>query len=149
MINIEIFKEHNDIVLDTGIYIKYFEPKENELKKTLREQLFSEKSNTTLHGHYLLKSEIYYIMCRKIGKDKAEKILDEIKEFINFINGEFLYQIAGQIKCKFPIALSDCFSISLSHFQNCPVLFLEEKELNEKIVQKINEEFNTQIYIVN
>lgn len=148
MIDIELFKEHTDIVLDTGIYIKYFEPKENELKKTLREQLFSEKSDTTLHGHYLLKSEIYYIMCRKIGKDKAEKILDEIKEFINFINEEFLYQIASQIKCKFPIALSDCYSISLSHFQNCPVLFLEEKELNEEIFNKINKEFNTQIYIV-
>jgi hypothetical protein len=149
MINIEIFKEQKDIVLDTGIYISYFEPKENELKKILREQLFSKKSDITLHGHYLLKSEIYYIMCRKIGKDKAEKTLDEIKEFINFINGEFLYQVAAQIKCKFPIALSDCFSISLSHFQNCPVIFLKEKELNEEIVKKINEEFNTQIYIVN
>ena len=148
MIDIEFFKDHNDIVLDTGIYINYFEPKKNELKRTLREQLFSEKSDTTLHGHYLLKSEIYYIICRKIGKDKAEKILDEIEEFINFINGEFLFQIASQIKCRFPIALSDCFSISLSHFINCPVLFLKEKELNEKIIEKINEEFNTKIYIV-
>jgi len=148
MFDTELFKDHNDVVLDTGIYIKYFEPKKNELKRTLREHLFSEKSDTTLHGHYLLKAEIYYIMCRKIGRDKAEKILDEIDEFIDFINGEFLYQIASQIKCRYPIALSDCFSISLSHFKNCPVIFLKEKELNEKMIKKINEEFNTKIYIV-
>ncbi len=148
MINIEIFKEYNDIILDTGILIKYFKQGESELKKTLREQLFSENSEITINGHYFIKAEIYYIMCRKIGKVKAEKIINDIEEYINFISGESLYETAGRIKCKYPLALSDCFSISLGIFRDCPIFFLKEKELSEGSINKINEEFKAKIYTV-
>jgi len=148
MIDIEIFKDYNDIVIDTGIFIEYFKQGERELKKTLREQLFSETSEITINGHYFIKAELYYIMCRKIGKVKAEKIIKDIEEYINFVSGEFLYEIAGEIKCKYPLAISDCFSISLGIFQDCPIFFLKEKELSEEIINKINEEFKTKIYAV-
>lgn len=148
MIDLEIFRESNDVILDTGIYIEYFKQGETELKKTLREQLFSENSEITINGHYLIKAEIYYIMCRKIGKDKAERIIKDIEEYINFISGEFLYQIACKIKCKYPIAISDCFSISLGIFQDCPIFFLKERELSEDIINKINEEYKSKIYAV-
>ena len=148
MIDIEIFKDYNDIVIDTGIFIEYFKQGERELKKTLREHLFSETSEITINGHYFIKAEMYYIMCRKIGKVKAEKIIKDIEEYINFVSGEFLYEIAGEIKCKYPLAISDCFSISLGIFQDCPIFFLKEKELTEEIINKINEEFKTKIYAV-
>ncbi len=148
MINIEIFEECNDIILDTGIYIEYFKQGEKELKKTLREQLFSENSEITINGHYLMKAEIFYIICRNIGKNKAEKIIKDIEEYINFIGGEFLYEIAGKIKCKYPIAISDCFSISLGIFLDCPIFFLKERELSEGIINKINEDFKVKIYTV-
>jgi len=148
MINIEIFKEYNDIILDTGILIEYFKQGESELKKTLREQLFSENSEITINAHYFIKAEMYYIMCRKIGKVKAETIIHDIEEYINFISGEFLYETAGKIKCKYLLALSDCFSISLGIFQDCPIFFLKEKELSEGKINKINEEFKAKIYTV-
>lgn len=148
MIDIEIFKDYNDIVIDTGIFIEYFKQGERELKKILREHLFSETSEITINGHYFIKAEMYYIMCRKIGKVKAEKIIKDIEEYINFVSGEFLYEIAGEIKCKYPLAISDCFSISLGIFQDCPIFFLKEKELSEEIINKINEEFKTKIYAV-
>lgn len=148
MIDIEIFKDYNDIVIDTGIFIEYFKQGERELKKILREHLFSETSEITINGHYFIKAEMYYIMCRKIGNVKAEKIIKDIEEYINFVSGEFLYEIAGEIKCKYPLAISDCFSISLGIFQDCPIFFLKEKELTEEIINKINEEFKTKIYAV-
>ena len=148
MTNIENLQIYDDIVLDTGIFIEYFMLKETKIKKMLREQLFSEDSEIIIHGHYLIKAEIYYIMCRKIGRDKAEEYLKEIEEFINFISGEFLVQIAGRIKCKYSIALSDCFSISLGYFQNCPTFFLEERELSKDLIEKINKDFDTKAYII-
>jgi hypothetical protein len=148
MIDNRIFKDYNDLILDTGIYIEYFGPKETELKKILRKELFFEESKITLYGHYLLKSEIFYIICRKIGEKKTFKILNEIDQFIKFVSGEFLYHFAGQIRCRFPIALSDCFSIALSHLHDCPVLFLEEKELSKNIAKEINKEFEVQIFII-
>ncbi len=148
MIDIEIFKKYSDIVIDTGILIEYFKQGEIKLKKTLREHLFSETSEITINGHYFIKAEMYYIMCRKIGKVKAEKIIKDIEEYINFISGEFLYEIAGDIKCKYPLAISDCFSISLGIFQDCPIFFLNEKELSEGIIKKVSEEFKAKIYIV-
>ncbi len=148
MIDEQILKEYNDVILDTGIYIEYFQPKENKLKKSIRELLFSEDSLITIHSHYLLKSEIYYIMCRYLGRKKAENLIKEIEDFINFISGDFLYQIAGQIKCEYPIALSDCYSIASGVIQDCPILFLKEKELSDEIVKKINDQFNSKIYLI-
>jgi len=148
MIDIENLQTYDDIVLDTGIYIEYFMLKENKIKKMLREQLFSEDSEIIIRGHYLIKAEIYYIMCRKIGRDKAEEYVKDIEDFITFTSGEFLVQIAGRIKCKYPIALSDCFSISLGYFQNCPIFFLEEKELSKDLIEKINKDFDTKAYVI-
>lgn len=148
MIDKSIIEGTEEITLDTGIYIEYFQAEESELKKDLRELLFQEDSKIRLQGHYLLKSEIYYIMCRSLGRERAEDLIEEIEEFINFIDSGFLYRIVGQIKCKYPIALSDCYSIAVGVFQKCPVLFLKENELSDEIVNDINEEFNVEIHIL-
>lgn len=148
MIDKSIIEGTEEIILDTGIYIEYFQAEESELKKDLRELLFQEDSKIRLQGHYLLKSEIYYIMCRSLGRERAEDLIEEIEEFINFIDSGFLYRIVGQIKCKYHIVLSDCYSIAVGVFQKCPVLFLKEKELSDEIVNDINEEFNVEIHIL-
>ena len=148
MIDKSIIEGTEEIILDTGIYIEYFQAEESELKKDLRELLFQEDSKIRLQGHYLLKSEIYYIMCRSLGRERAEDLIEEIEEFINFIDCGFLYRIVGQIKCKYHIVLSDCYSIAVGVFQKCPVLFLKEKELSDEIVNDINEEFNVEIHIL-
>ena len=147
MIDKSILDGTDEISLDTGIYIRYFETGESELKKNLRELLFHKDSNIRLHGHYLLKSEIYYILCRSLGREQAEEYLEQIEEFINFIESRYLYQIAGQIKCEFPIALSDCYSIAVGFLQSCPIIFLEEKELSEEIIAKIKEKYDVNIQV--
>lgn len=144
----QTLRNNTDLVLDTGIYIEYFEPKKSELKTILNEILFTETAEILLYSHFLLKSELLYILCRKLGKNNAKTKVKGLEPFINFVSGDFLYNIAGEIKCKYPIALSDCFLISLSHLHECPVLFLEERELSEEVVKQINDEFKTQIQII-
>jgi hypothetical protein len=147
MISKKFLREQEDIVLDSGIYIEYFTSKESKTKKMLRESIFVGDSKINLHGHYLLKSEIYYIICRFLGMEESEKIMKKIEVFINFIGGNFIYSTAGKIKCNFPIALSDCFSIATGIFFNCPILFLKETELSKTTVNKINSMFGSKIFV--
>lgn len=147
MISKKFLREQEDIVLDSGIYIEYFTSRESSIKQLIRETIFTEDSKINLHGHYLLKSEIYYIICRFLGAEESEKIMRKIEKFINFISGNFIYSTAGKIKCNFPIALSDCYSIATGLFFNCPILFLKESELSETTIDKINNMFRSKISI--
>ena len=55
-----------EVSIDTGIYIKYFEKEEGEFKKILRESIFNDILRVNIYGHYLLKSEIYAVRYTKI-----------------------------------------------------------------------------------
>jgi hypothetical protein len=48
--------------------------------------VFNEASNITLYGHNLLKTEIYYIVCRKKGITEAKNILNKVESVINIIS---------------------------------------------------------------
>ncbi|MHA1293054.1 MAG: PIN domain-containing protein [Promethearchaeota archaeon] len=144
----KVLSETNNLILDTSVLIGYFMDEELSIITLLDEYVFNESSTITLYGHNLLKSEIYYISCRKKGTNEAKNILNKVENILNIISESWLLETAGKIKCKYPIAFSDCFSISLGIFQDCPIFFLKERELSEEIVYKINEEFNTKIYLV-
>lgn len=144
----KVLSETSNLILDTSVLIEYFIEEQLSIITLLDEYIFNENSSITLYGHNLLKMELYYIFCRKKGSNEAEDILKKIENVTNIISESWLYEKAGQIKCKYPIAFSDCFSISLGIFQDCPIFFLKEKELSEGIVDKINEEFKAKIYTV-
>jgi len=144
----KVLSETSNLILDTSVLIGYFMEEHLSIITLLDEYIFNENSSITLYGHNLLKTEVYYIVCRKKGSNEAKNILKQIENVTNIISESWLFEKAGQIKCKYPIAFSDCFSISLGHFQDCPIFFLKERELSEDVIYKINEEFNTKIYIV-
>ncbi len=144
-----LIKNSKKLVLDTGIFIEYFKTKDNKVKKYLREILFTEDSEVKIYANYILKSEIYYILCRVLGKEKAEELLNEIELFLIFEESKDLYELVGQIKCKFSISLVDCYSIATGIVQSCPILFIEEEELSEDIVEQINRDFKSEILVLN
>ena len=144
----KVLSETSNLILDTSVLIGYFMEEQLSIITLLDEYIFNENSSITLYGHNLLKTEVYYTVCRKKGSNEAKDILKKIENVINIISESWLFEKAGQIKCKYPIAFSDCFSISLGHFQDCPIFFLKERELPEAIINKINEEFKSKIYTV-
>ena len=144
----KVLSETSNLILDTSVLIGYFIKEQLSIVTLLDKYIFNKNSSITLYGHNLLKTELYYIICRKKGSNEAKDILIKIENVTNIISESWLFEKAGQIKCKYPIALSDCFSISLGIFQDCPIFFLKEKELSEEIINKINEEFKTKIYAV-
>ncbi len=144
----DLIKNSKKLVLDTGIYIEYFQTKENKIKEYLRETLFTDESEVRIYANYILKSEIYYVLCRALGKQKAGELLNEIEMFLIFEESRILYELAGKIKCKFSISLADCYSIATGIVQNCSVLFLEEEELSEDTIKQINREFKSDLHII-
>jgi predicted nucleic acid-binding protein len=144
----KILKETKNLVLDTSVLIGYFIEENLSIIPLLDAYVFNKASNLTLYGHNLLKTEIYYIICRIKGMNEAKNILKKVERIISTIGESWLFEKAGQIKCKYPISFSDCFSLSLAHFQDCPIFFLRERELSEEIIKQINKDFNIKIYIV-
>ncbi len=144
----KILRESRSLVLDTSVLLGYFMNEELSIISLLDKYIFNEDSLLTLYGHNLLMTEIYYILCRVKGISEAENVINTVEKIINIVDESWLFKKAGQIKCKYPIALSDCFSISLGLFQNCPIFFLEERELSRDVIQKLTRDFNCKIYIV-
>ena len=79
---------------------------------------------------------------------EAKMVLKKTEGIMNTISDTWLFKKAANIKCRYPIAISDCYSISLAILQECPLFFLPEVELSKEIVDKINREYNTKIQIV-
>lgn len=119
------------IVLDTGILIDLLEGK--------REALFNDIVNG-LKLAYVTRislTELHYILCRKLGKYEASEILRNLMEsnFVMPIDTMELYSIAAELKCRFSIALGDCFSLALGKSSNSPVYMKHEKEIDKVAVE--------------
>ena len=144
----QILQETKDLVLDTGVLIEYFKNQDQELIELLDEYVFEPDSKISLYGHNLLKCEVYYIKCRKIGIEPAREYVKRLEQIMITISDKWIFEQAGRIKCKYPIALSDCFSMSLSILRECPVFFMPEKELTNDIVDRLNSELGAKIHLV-
>jgi predicted nucleic acid-binding protein len=141
-----IFKEFYRIVLDTGVLIAYLTGENETLCTILDDFVFAEHPTVELLGHDVLLTEIYYITCRSSGKDKALENVYKTKNIMTLVDTRALIENAGWIKCKYAIALPDCFSIATAMLNACPACFLKEIELSPTILEKITEDpSNTRI----
>ena len=144
----QILIDTPNLVLDTSVLLGYFISEARDINSLLEAYVFTQESKIILYGHNLIKSEIFYITCREKGMTEAEMVLKKTEGIMNIISDTWLFKKAATIKCRYPIAISDCYSISLAILQECPVFFLPEVELSREIVDKINREYNAKIQIV-
>jgi len=144
----QILIDTPNLVLDTSVLLGYFISEARDINSLLEEYIFTQESKIILYGHNLIKSELFYITCREKSMTEAEMILKKIEGIMNTISDTWLFKKAANIKCRYPIATSDCYSISLAILQECPVFFLPEVELSREIVNQINKEYNAKIQLV-
>lgn len=144
----QILSETYNLILDTSVLLGYFMNEDLEINSLLEEYIFTQESKIILYGHNLIKTELFYITCREKGMAEAEMVLKKIENIINILSDTWLFEKAVNIKCSYPLAISDCYSISLSILQECPVFFLPEDELTIDTIEKINKEYSAKIYIV-
>lgn len=92
--------------------------------------------------------ETEYILCRKLGKEKA---FEKIENLLNsnylkvFSLDSFLRDISV-LKCFNPIALPDCATIALAIKKKIPALFAKKE--TEIITQSDKKKFETDIYFL-
>jgi len=144
----EILGESKELILDSGVLIAYFTDENIPIVPLLDEYIFNEASSVLLYGHNVMKTELYYIICRKKNYIEATRILEQVDKSINIISEKWLFEKAGQIKCRYSISIADCFSISLGILKGCPILFLGEEELPKDVVNDINKDFNAKVQII-
>ena len=125
------FKE---VVFDGGAMIELLLSGE---KSELYKNIVTEKiipSATTLA---IIETE--YILCRKLGKDKAFKKTDNLlsSNYFKMFSLDSLSREISVLKCINPIALPDCATIALAIKNNIPALFAKkESELIAQIDKK-------------
>ena len=144
----QILIDTPNLVLDTSVLLGYFMSEARNINSLLEAYVFTQESKIILYGHNLIKLEIFYITCREKGITEAEMVLKKTEGIMNTISDTWLFKKAANIKCRYPIAISDCYSISLAILQECPLFFLPEVELSREIVDEINREYNAKIQIV-
>ena len=137
-----------NLVLDTSVLLGYFMNETRDINSLLEEYVFTQESKIILYGHNLIKSGLFYITCREKGMTEAKMVLKKTEGIMNSVSDTWLFKKAANIKCRYPIAISDCYSISLAILQECPLFFLPEVELSREIVEKINREQATKIHLV-
>ena len=142
-----------NVVVDTGLIIEYLtinpqvkEQKEN--KKYLDEILFKNKRISQIYISLLTKVELLYIVCSSFDWSRAKEIVDQIVGNFIILRNEDIENLAALIKCKFPLALPDCFNLSLAVLYNMPVYFMEEKEFTKEIVKQIQTELKIKINLI-
>jgi len=131
------------VVFDGGVMIEFLLSGE---KSELYKNIANEKiipSTTTLSI-----IEMEYILCRKLGKDKAFEKVDNLLSsnyFKVFSLNSISRDISG-LKCFIPIALPDCATIALAIKNNVPALFARKE--SELIGQLDKKKFETEIYFL-
>lgn len=118
--------------LDAGVLIELvYGTQEGKILKTamLDESLHA---NT----HQLAITELRYVLCRNIGKEKAEARVEKLlaSGYLPVHSISELVETAANYKCRRAISLPDCFSLSLGKERSLPVLFAHrETELHTEM----------------
>ncbi len=131
------------VVFDGGAMIELLlSGDKSELYKNIADEKIIPSTTT------LAIIETDYILCRKLGRDKAFKKTDNLLSsnyFEVFSLDSFLRDIST-LKCFNPIALPDCATIALAIKNNIPALFARKE--SELIAQLDEKKFETEIYFL-
>lgn len=140
--------EITEIVLDTGVLITYFSNVKTPSTKWLDTYIFSDTSPVMLYLSEVQRAELFYILRRHTSEDEAVSLFEKrIIPVFTFVIDEKIGYMAGRIKWKYSIALTDCFCIATAIALQCPCIFLQETELPPKKVQALENEFDTQFIL--
>ncbi len=127
----------NAIVLDTSVLLEILMRTPYGVKVT-RSIYYGEYEP---HTTYLNLAESIYILCRRLGYEEAWKRLEILLDSGYFIVHDLseIYRYIGECKCRFPISLADCTSLSLAKLLNKPILFFKVEEEFKGVLKELEE----------
>ena len=132
-----------DMVFDTSIII------EMSLATTYGKELIKSiiKEEIVPYITMLNITEAKYILCRILGIDESLKRIGLILDsnYFTIVNTDTLSDLVSICKCRFPISLADCHTLSLAKKLSLPVLFYKLEKEFRPIVQELKNWINSEI----
>ncbi len=132
-----------DIVFDTSIII------EIALATTYGKELIKSiiDENITPYTTMLNITEARYILCRLLGIDDSLKRIRLILDSNYFItvNTDELSDLVSMCKCRFPVSLVDCHTLSLAKMMSLPALFYGLEEEFRPIIRELEKWIGNEI----
>lgn len=135
--------------IDTGVWVEYINKggKYHLQARAVIDRLQGSELQAVLPPTIL--TEVYYVSRRVyegvLGKAEAARRAQKFYDYIYYhprvVVHEIDYQIglrAGEIKCEYGIAISDCFLIALAEEQGVPAVFRHKEE---EFTHKLEEDF--------
>ena len=82
-------------------------------------------------------AEVEYVLCRRIGAEAARRVVELIAKsrVFKIVDRPELHRAAAECKCRYAVAIGDCYSIALARLLGVKAYFRREAEL-EKAVEK-------------
>ena len=92
-------------------------------------------------------TEARYILCRMLGMNESLKrirlILDS--NYFTIVNTDTLSDLVSTCKCRFPVGLADCHTLSLAKKMSLPALFYKLGNEFRPIIQELKDWIGNEI----
>jgi len=85
-------------------------------------------------------SEALYVLCRVEGFRSALNFISDVARKATIPSLGSIALVAGQFKCKYPIALADCWVLATAKVNGVPALFESREEEIAKRLSEIEQE---------
>jgi predicted nucleic acid-binding protein len=128
------------VALDSSVLIELIGG--TEKGAAVLEALSSRRS--TSHVSWVNIMETEYIVCRKVGHDRARKSVKALLEsgFLRIDDNPLVHQTAASIKCQRAISIVDCYTFAVAEVtSSVPIFASEEAEIVREMKKK---RFDTQ-----
>jgi predicted nucleic acid-binding protein len=121
------------VVLDSGVVLSFLEGKHRQYYEKIL------KGEVKPYVNAVNLAEVYYVLCRKVGTEKAEKIVRMIiKSGFEVVGvNPLVTKYASECKCRNSISMADCLSIATAKYLKTTALFRREKELEGKGIDEV------------
>lgn len=126
-----------DIVVDTSILVEIAFATEDgkELTRLIVDDAI------TPHTTTLNFTEAFYVICRLLGVEEAEKRTSLMLNsgYFNVVSSDRVGWDAARCKCLFPVSIVDCHTLALARKYSMPALFYRAERELEPIVEDLKE----------
>jgi len=125
-----------DIVFDTSVLIEVMGGTDFGVK--LVELIYREK--IVPHITELNLIETLYVICRKQGFENSLNLINTLVNsgYFNIHSISEIRNIIGECKCKYPISIADCTTLSLAKHLNCPAIFSKFEKEFRNIIEELS-----------
>ncbi len=124
-----------NLALDSGVLVEIFS--DSQLGNLMYARLQDE--DVVAYTSRVNLAEATYVMCRKVGPDKAEAAAKDLLDsgFIRLEEEDRVHMEASRIKCERAIAFADSYTFAVAHVTgSVPVFAREEVELTREIKKR-------------